>query len=66
MHVTNHIFCSLNVVAGYASSLDLELAFLFESQSVDELPERMLGGIRVSRPLLTPPWWNDISLLSGS
>jgi len=49
----------LNVVAGYAASLDLELAFLLESKTPEELPERVLGGIRASRPLLTPPWWNE-------
>ena len=53
---------SLRVVAGYASGLDLELAFLIESQSEDELPERVLGGIRVRKPLLTPPWWDEVTL----
>jgi hypothetical protein len=52
----------LRVVAGYANSLDLELAFLFESQSDDELPERVLGGVRVRKPQLTPPWWDEVTL----
>jgi hypothetical protein len=52
----------LRVVAGYAASLDLELAFLIESQSEDELPERVLGGIRVRKPALTPPWWDEVTL----
>lgn len=53
---------SLRVVAGYANQLDLELAFLLESQSPDELPERVLGGVRVHRPILTPPWWDEVTL----
>jgi hypothetical protein len=50
----------LNLVAGYCTSLDLEIAFLFESKSPDELPERVLGGVRAHRPNLTPPWWNEL------
>jgi hypothetical protein len=46
----------MKVVAGFASGLDLELALLFESQSKDELPERMLGGVGIHQPNLTPPW----------
>jgi hypothetical protein len=46
----------LRLVTGYASSLDLELAFLIESQSPDELPERLLGGVRARQPMLVPPW----------
>jgi len=52
----------LRVVLGYASSLDLELAFLIESQKEDELPERVLGGVRVHKPVLTPPWWDEVTL----
>lgn len=52
----------LKVVAGYASSLDLELAFLIESQTPEELPERVLGGIRVRKPQVTPPWWDEVTL----
>jgi hypothetical protein len=52
----------LRVVAGYASSLDLELGFLIESQKEEELPERMIGGVRVHKPLLTPPWWDEVTL----
>jgi hypothetical protein len=50
------------VVAGYANQLDLELAFLIESQTEEELPERILGGIRVHKPVLTPPWWDEVTL----
>lgn len=54
----------LSVVAGYAATLDIELAFLFESQDPSELPERVIGGICARKPLLTPPWWNDVSFFS--
>jgi len=46
----------LKLVTGYASSLDLELAFLIESQKPEHLPERLIGGIRAKQPMLVPPW----------
>lgn len=49
----------LSILTPYASTVLLELAFLFESQSPDELPERVLGGVRAVRPMLTPPWANE-------
>jgi len=52
----------LRVVAGYASALDLELSFLIESQTEEELPERMIGGIRVHKPSLIPPWWDEVTI----
>lgn len=52
----------LRVVLGYANSLDLELSFLIESQSEEELPERLLGGLRVRKPILTPAWWDEVTL----
>ena len=49
----------LNTLTPFSTSVSLELAFLFESQEPDELPERVLGGIRAIRPNLSPPWWNE-------
>jgi len=46
----------LRLVTSYASGLDLELAFLIESQKPEHLPERLLGGIRAKQPMLVPPW----------
>jgi hypothetical protein len=46
----------MGVVSKFASGLDLELAFLFESKSKDELPERIIGGVGIHQPKLIPPW----------
>lgn len=40
----------LTVLKSGASSLDLELGVLLESQTQDELPEQLIGGFRVTRP----------------
>mmetsp|Transcript_4980 Transcript_4980/g.9631 ORF Transcript_4980/g.9631 Transcript_4980/m.9631 type:complete len:1118 (-) Transcript_4980:203-3556(-) len=37
----------LNMVKGSAKTLKLDLVFLFESQKIDELPEKLVGGIRM-------------------
>uniref|UniRef100_A0A7S2SHE6 START domain-containing protein n=1 Tax=Mucochytrium quahogii TaxID=96639 RepID=A0A7S2SHE6_9STRA len=44
----------MNVVKSYAASLVIDLAFLLESQTEDELPERLLGGCRMHYPLMYP------------
>jgi hypothetical protein len=46
----------LSVVKGYASGLDIELAWLLESKTEEELPERMLGGVGFHRPNMTTEW----------
>ena len=47
----------LGIVKGVAKSLVLDLAFLVEGKAEDELPERVLGAIRLHRPDLSkfPP-----------
>jgi hypothetical protein len=40
----------LTVLKSGASSLDLELGVLLESQTQDELPEQLIGGFRVTHP----------------
>ena len=47
----------LGIVKGVAKSLVLDLAFLVEGKGADELPERILGAIRLHRPDLSkfPP-----------
>jgi len=42
----------MGVVKSYATSLVIDLAFLFESQSYEELPEVILGGCRIEKPLM--------------
>jgi len=49
------------LVKGYAKSVVIDFHFLFEGQSPDELPEQLLGGVRLHRldtdriPLLVAP-----------
>mmetsp|Transcript_7860 Transcript_7860/g.13873 ORF Transcript_7860/g.13873 Transcript_7860/m.13873 type:complete len:1130 (-) Transcript_7860:214-3603(-) len=43
----------LGMVKSYASSLVLDLAFLVESQAADELPERILGSVRLHFPIMS-------------
>jgi len=38
----------LNLVRGYAKSITIDLLFLIEGQRSDELPEQLLGGVRLS------------------
>ena len=47
----------LGIVKGVAKKLVLDLAFLLEGKAEDELPERVLGAIRLHRPDLSkfPP-----------
>lgn len=44
-------------VVRFAASVVVDLAFLIESTTVEELPERCLGNVRLHRPNLTkaPP-----------
>lgn len=44
----------MGVVKSYASSMVLDLAFLFEAAKRDELPERILGATRFHHPLMFP------------
>ena len=44
----------LRLVQGYVTSLSIDLAFLFEGQTDEELPEAILGGFR----------FENVSLLS--
>jgi len=37
-----------NLVKGYAKSLVIDMLFLIEGQCVEELPEQLLGGVRLS------------------
>lgn len=37
----------LSMVKGQAASLEIEISFLLEGQTEDELPERLLGGLRL-------------------
>ena len=41
-------------IKSFAATLTLQLGFLIESQAEDELPERMLGGITIVQPQMTP------------
>lgn len=43
-----------NLVKSYAEGLVLDLAFLFESQTEEELPEILLGGSRINLPFMSP------------
>jgi hypothetical protein len=43
----------MGLVKSYAGSLSLDLAFLMESQTEDELPEIVLGAVRIVRPHMT-------------
>jgi len=36
-----------NLVKGYAKSLVIDLLFLIEGQRAEELPEQLLGGVRL-------------------
>jgi hypothetical protein len=36
------------VCKGYAKNLVIDLCFLLEGQADDELPEQLIGGVRVS------------------
>jgi len=38
----------LNLVRGYARSVIIDFHFLIEGQKDDELPEQILGGVRLS------------------
>lgn len=38
------------MVIGYASSLAVDLAFILQGESEEELPERILGSLRLNRP----------------
>ena len=42
-------FSVMGAIKGFASTLTLQLGFLIESQSPEELPERLLGGITIVR-----------------
>eukprot|EP00511_Aplanochytrium_stocchinoi_P011685 CAMPEP_0204875178 /NCGR_PEP_ID=MMETSP1348-20121228/45245_1 /ASSEMBLY_ACC=CAM_ASM_000700 /TAXON_ID=215587 /ORGANISM="Aplanochytrium stocchinoi, Strain GSBS06" /LENGTH=677 /DNA_ID=CAMNT_0052031465 /DNA_START=13 /DNA_END=2046 /DNA_ORIENTATION=- len=44
----------MGIVKSYATSLVIDLAFLFESQTYEELPEIILGGCRIYQPLMYP------------
>ncbi|KAJ7529011.1 hypothetical protein O6H91_15G030300 [Diphasiastrum complanatum] len=44
--VANYI---LHLALGYVNSVAVDMAFLVESQSDDELPERLLGAVRISQ-----------------
>ncbi|GBG29447.1 Protein ENHANCED DISEASE RESISTANCE 2-like [Hondaea fermentalgiana] len=44
----------MGVVKSYATSMVLDLAFLFESTAEDELPERILGATRFHHPIMFP------------
>jgi hypothetical protein len=39
----------LKLCKGYATSLIIDLMFLLEGQMPDELPERLIGGVRIMR-----------------
>ncbi|KMZ67470.1 hypothetical protein ZOSMA_267G00230 [Zostera marina] len=43
----------VHLAFGYITSLTVDLAFLIESQNHSELPERILGGVRISELSLT-------------
>ena len=43
----------VSLVAGYATRVTVDLAFVLEGQRPAELPERLLGVLRVSHPDLT-------------
>jgi hypothetical protein len=40
----------LALVKGAATSLTIDLSFLLQGESIDELPESMLGGVRLVKP----------------
>mmetsp|Transcript_20406 Transcript_20406/g.33668 ORF Transcript_20406/g.33668 Transcript_20406/m.33668 type:complete len:673 (-) Transcript_20406:2495-4513(-) len=42
----------LGVVKGYATSLQIDLAFLLEGQTNEFLPEQILGGVRLVHPVI--------------
>jgi hypothetical protein len=42
----------LKVTTGYAAGLVLDLNFLLEGQSEAELPEKMIGGVRLIYPTI--------------
>jgi hypothetical protein len=44
----------MGAVKGFASTLTLQLGFLIEGQCEDDLPERMLGGVTICTPQMTP------------
>ncbi|CAK0812434.1 unnamed protein product, partial [Prorocentrum cordatum] len=52
----------LTVLRSGASSLDLELGVLLESQAEGELPEQLIGGFRVTHPDLTLPHHQPLPL----
>lgn len=54
----------LGLVKGYAATLVVDLAFLFESQTEEELPEILLGGSRFYWPDLDE--YKDVSILCKS
>ena len=54
----------LGLVKGYAATLVVDLAFLFESQTPEELPEILLGGSRFYWPHLVK--YDDVSVLCKS
>jgi len=44
----------MGLVKSYAATLVIDLAFLIEAQTVEELPERLIGGARMYKPLMYP------------
>lgn len=42
----------LSIVKGYATTLTVDLGILLEGHSIDELPEVMLAGFRMVKPVL--------------
>ena len=44
----------MGAVKGFASTLVLHMGYLLESKSNEELPERVLGGVDLYRPVMTP------------
>jgi hypothetical protein len=42
----------LSIVKGYASTLTVDLGILLEGHSSDKLPEQMISGFRMVKPVL--------------
>jgi len=52
----------MGAVKGYATTLVLHMAYLIESKTPEELPERVLGGIDIYYPAMSPATDMNLSL----